>query len=50
MIGVLAEQYENIDPEFSIKCKKHFYGDDLMMGVNNIQEDEVLYFLIRNFN
>ena len=32
VIGVHAERYENIDPEFARKCKKHYYVDDLTTG------------------
>ena len=33
-----ANKYENIDPEFARKVKKHFYGDDLNSGAQSTKE------------
>ena len=51
-----AQKYENVDPEFARKVRKHFYVDDLTTGVNTVEEGYELYkkfkirFMEANFN
>ena len=51
-----ADKYERIDPEFARKARNHFYVDDLITGVENVEEGIELYkkfklrFMEANFN
>ena len=38
-----AKKYENIDPEFARKVKKHFYVDDLNSGAKSTEEGFEFY-------
>ena len=38
-----ANKYENIDPEFARKVKKHFYVDDLNSGAQSAKEGFEFY-------
>ena len=37
------QKYENIDPEFARKVKKHFYVGDLNSGAKNTEEGFEFY-------
>ena len=38
-----CKKYENIDPEFARKIKKHFYVDDLNSGTKSTEEGFEFY-------
>ena len=38
-----AKAYENIDPEFAKKVKKHFYVDNLNSGAESTEEGFEIY-------
>ena len=43
-----AKKYENIDPEFARKVKKHFYVDDLNSVAQSTKEGLEFYQKVKN--